>query len=405
MEWTGPAGGRAVAGFRVVVWGRGDDPRLPPPVSVVRHQAWRRWLVVACGVALLCGLPAIIAALPVPASTLTAAALRARILASSDVPYQGYAESSVDLGLPALPDLGDVSTLLDGITDQEAWYRSPSQWRADVVTSADETDTYQTSRGTFLWDYSTNLYTQVLGTEPVRLPRAADLLPPELARRLLGYASPADHLSRLPSQRVAGVAAAGLRLVPADPQTTVGAVDIWADPASGLPVEVAVIGRASTQPILVARFLDLSQSRPSLATVTPNPAPGTGFTTTVLPDISGILNGFGPPLPFRIAGMNRVAAPGGLADVAAYGTGFSRFAVLPLPYGVGERALNAAISAGAGGVNLPSGTAALIESPLLTVLLAQAQSSGPVYLLTGTVTASLLVRAASDLLNIAQEQP
>jgi len=361
---------------------------------------------VACGVALLCGLPAIVAALPVTASPLTAAALRARILASADMPYQGYAESSVDLGLPDLPDLGDVSTLLDGITDQEAWYRSPSQWRADVVTSAGETDTYQTRHGTFLWDYSSNLLTQIIGAEPVRLPRAADLLPPDLARRLLGYASPADHLSRLPSQRVAGVAAAGLRLVPADPATTVGAVDIWADPATGLPVEVAVTGRGGTQPILVARFLDLSERRPSLATVTPNLAPGVGFTTTVLPDVSGILNGFGPLLPARIAGMSRVAAPGGLADVAAYGTGFSRFAVLPLPYGVGLRALNAADDAGAGGLSLSGGTGALIATPLLTVLLAQAQSGGPVYLLTGTVTAALLVRAASDLLNIAQqEQP
>jgi hypothetical protein len=373
-------------------------------VSVVRHRAWRRWLVVACGVGLLCGLPVIVSALPVPASSLTAAALRARILASADAPYQGYAESSVDLGLPALPDLGDVSTLLDGITDQEAWYRSPTQWRADVLTSAGETDTYQTSHGTFVWDYSSNLMTQILGTQPVRLPRAADLLPPELARRLLGYASPADRLSRLPSQRVAGVAAAGLRLAPADPATTVGAVDIWADPATGLPVEVTVTGRGASRPILTARFFDLNQRRPSLATVIPNPAPDVGFTTTVLPDISGIANGFGAMLPARIAGMPRAASPGGLADVAAYGVGFSRFAVLPLPYGVGERALSAAGDAGAEGIDLASGTGALMQTPLLTVLLAQAQSGGPVYLLTGTVTAALLVRAATDLLNLAEQQ-
>jgi hypothetical protein len=342
----------------------------------------------------------------VSSSSLTAPALRARILASADVPYQGYAESSVDLGLPDLPDLGDVSTLLDGITDQEAWYLSPTQWRADVLTTAGETDTYQTSHGTFVWDYSSNLLTQILGSEPVRLPRAADLLPPDLARRLLGYASPADHLSRLPSQRVAGVAAAGLRLMPADPATTVGAVDIWADPATGLPVEVAITGRGASQPILVARFLDLTERRPALATVTPNLASGTGFTTTVLPDISGLLNGFGPLLPARIAGMSRVPAPGGLADVAAYGTGFSRFAVLPLPYGVGQRALDAASEAGAAGIDLGNGTGALIQTPLLTVALAQAEYGGPVYLLTGTVTATLLIRAASDLVNLAQqEQP
>jgi hypothetical protein len=105
--------------------------------------------VVACGVALLCGLPTIVGAWPVSASPLSAAALRARILHSADAPYQGYVESSVDLDLPSLPDLGDVSSLLDGVTDQYAWYRSPGQWRADVVTGTSETDTYQTSLGTF----------------------------------------------------------------------------------------------------------------------------------------------------------------------------------------------------------------------------------------------------------------
>jgi hypothetical protein len=94
-----------------------------------------------------------------------------------------------------------------------------------------------------------------------------------------------------------------------------------------------------------------------------------------------------------------VANPGGLQDVAAYGTGFSRFAVLPLPFRVGTSALNAAQEAGAGGISLTGGTGALIQTPLLTVLLAQSQSGGPVYLLTGTVTPAVLIRAGSGLLN------
>ena len=73
---------------------------------------------MACGVLLLCALPAVIGAWPVPASSLSAAALRARILRSADVPYQGYTESNVGLDLPSLPDLGDVSSLLDGIGSQ-----------------------------------------------------------------------------------------------------------------------------------------------------------------------------------------------------------------------------------------------------------------------------------------------
>jgi hypothetical protein len=380
--------------WRGVIDGLGE--RL---VSVVRRQAQWRWVAVVCGVALLCGLPAIVSALPVAASPLSASALRARILASGGVPYQGYAESSVDLGLPELPGLGDVTGLLDGVTDQYAWYRSPARWRADVITDAGENDTYQTGIGVFQWDYSHNLLTQIVGSQPVRLPRAADLLPPALAVRLLGFASSAAHLSRLPSRRVAGVDAAGLRLVPADAATTVGAVEIWADPADGLPVEVDVTGRGSGRPVLVARFLDLSRQRPALATVTPDPAPDVGFTTTELPDVSGILNGFGPPLPGRLAGLRRVANPGGLQDVAAYGTGFSRFAVLPLPFRVGATAMNAARDAGAGGISLANGTGALIQTPLLTVLLAQPLSGGPVYLLTGTVTPALLTTAGSGLLN------
>jgi hypothetical protein len=354
--------------------------------------------VVACGVVLLCVLPAIIAVWPVPDSPMSAAALRARILASGSVPYSGYVESSVSLGLPDLPDLGQVSTLLDGITDQYTWYLSASQWRSDVITTGGESDTYQTSQGTFLWDYSSNLLTTVVGAQPFRLPRAADLLPPALALRLLSYASPADHISRLPSERMAGVDAAGLRLVPADKVTTVGAIDVWADPANGLPVEVTVTGRGGTQPVLVTRFLDLNESRPSLATVTPNPAPGVGLTTTQLPDISGLLNGFGAALPAQLAGAPQVPVPGGLTDVAAYGSGFARFAVLPLPYSTGQSALNAADIAGAGGVALSGGTGALVRTPLLNLLLAESPQGGPVYLLTGTVTASLLVTAGSDLL-------
>jgi hypothetical protein len=368
-------------------------------VTVVRRQAQRRWLAVACGLALLCGLPAIVDAWPVPNSPLSATALRARILGSADVPYQGYVESNVDLDLPSLPDLGEVSSLLDGVTDQYAWYRSPGQWRADVITQSGEDDTYQTSQGTFQWSYSANLMTQIIGAQPVRLPRAADMLPPALALRLLSFASSGTRISRLPSQRVAGVGAAGLRLLPDDPDSTVRAVDIWADPANGLPVEVDVITQGSTKPILVTRFLDLSESRPSLADVTPAPAPGVGTTVTALPDVSGIVDRFGPPLPEQIAGMSRVPAPSGLADVAAYGAGFSRFAVLPLPSRVGQSALSAAESAGAGGVSLSGGTGALVATPLLTVLLAQSQFGGPVYLLTGPVTPSLLVHAGSDLLN------
>jgi hypothetical protein len=351
---------------------------------------------VATGTALLGLLPAVVAALPVPASALTAAQLRARILRSGGISYQGYAESDVDLDLPALPDLGDITALLDGSTDQYVWYRSPDQWRADVLTTAGEDDTYVTSRGTFIWSYASDLMTRIEGTQPVRLPRAADLLPPALATRLLGFAGRADSISRLPSRRIAGIDAAGLRLVPASPATTIGAVDVWADPASGLPLQVSLYGRGAGGPLLVSRFLDVSLRTPSVADVTPDPAPDVGFTVTGLADVSGVLGGFGPPLPGQLAGLRRVASPAGLPDLAAYGDGFARFVVLPLPPRIGAEAISTASAAGAS-IQMPDGTAELVTTPLLTVLLSGPQG-GPVYLFTGAVTARLLEAAATQLL-------
>jgi hypothetical protein len=381
--------------------------------------AWRRWSVVVGGTALLCALPAVVAALPVPASSISAPALQARILASARVPYEGYAESTANLGLPELPDLHNVSLLLDGTTDQYVWYRSPSYWRADDVTGPNltgiaESDTYADGGVTYLWNYGTNLLTQVTGAEPVRLPRAPDLLPPALARRVLDTAGHADRISRLPARRIAGVDAAGLRLVPTGTGTTISAVEIWADPASGLPLEVRISSRGMAQPVLTSTFLELSRTQPSLTAVTPHPAPDVGLTTTKLPDVDGVLNGDGDgdhdgtPFPSQLGGLRHVPVPGSPPGVAIYGTGFSRFVLLPLPRGVGTDALNSAIQAGADSVTLPAPAGgqggpqvpdALIQTPLLTVLMVRAGFHHAVFLFTGAVTPAVLENSASALVN------
>jgi hypothetical protein len=367
-------------------------------VSVVSRQAWLRWAAVVGGTAVLCALPVVVGALPVPQSPISATALRARILASGHVPYQGYAESTVSLGLPSLPDLSGVSMLLDGTTDQYTWYRSPAHWRAEVSTPAGEDDTYQAGASTYLWDYSRNLLTRIVGSEPVRLPRAADLLPPALGRRLLALAAGSARFSRLPSRRIAGVDAAGLQVRASDPRTTIAAVDVWADPVTGLPVAVQVLARGSGRPAVTSAFLQLSETRPALSVVTPHPAPGVGTTTTAIPEVSGILDGIGPPLPGRLAGFARTPILDDLTSIAAYGTGFSRFVVIPLPGRVGTQALSTVLGSGLAQVRLPDGTAVVIRTPLLTVVLARSTFGGPVFLLAGPVTPVMLLRAASGVL-------
>ncbi len=366
-------------------------------MAALRRQALRRWAVVAAGVAVLCALPAVIAALPVRASALSAAQLRARIAASAEVSYQGYAQSYVDLGLPSLPDLGNVISLLDGNTNQYVWYRSPGRWRADQLTAAGENDIYQTSRGTYQWNYTNNQLIRITGAQPVRLPQAPDLLPPDLARRLVGFASRATRFTRLPTQRIAGVDAAGLRLVPVDSASTISAVEIWADPRTGLPVEVKVFGQGVTAPVLVSRFLDVKLATPAPAALTPQPGPGIDLSTTTLPDATGVLNGFGPPLP----GQPRLDTPRceSLRPMPTWPRTERDSRDLPwcrCPRASAAAVLSAASAVGVT-ITIANGTAVVVETPLITMLLVRAPT-GPVYLLTGAVTASRLEYAAASLL-------
>lgn len=224
-------------------------------MRVVTRQAARGWAAVAAAAAVLAALRSAIAALPAGSSAISAQTLRARIMASARLPYQGYAERTASLALPDLPALRSVVRLLDGTTDQCAWYRSPAYWRSQQLTAAGEDDVYQVGSATCQWIYAYGLLTRTTGPQPVRLPQAPDLLLPALARRLLGLAAPADRLARLPSALVAGVDAAGLRLTVASAATTVSTADIWADPAGGLPVKVQVFARGAARPNGLAMVL------------------------------------------------------------------------------------------------------------------------------------------------------
>src|SRR6266545_7455532 len=199
-------------------------------------RPWR-WLVLLGAVALLAALPPVVAALPVSAPPRSAAELLAKVRGSTATPYQGYAESRASLGLPDLPVVGRQTALLGAITRIRAWVASPTLWRVDELTAIGERDLYQNESGTLEWDSGSNRVERTIGEPVVRFARAADLLPPELGRRLAA-ASAADEARLLAPRRVAGVDALGLRITPRSTSTTVGRVELWSDPSSGLPVRV-----------------------------------------------------------------------------------------------------------------------------------------------------------------------
>jgi len=367
--------------------------------TVVRTQARRRWLVVGAVAVALVAAPGAVAALPVGTPAIDVASLVARIRASAGQPFQGYAVSTGSAGLPALPQLSDVSNLFNGDTRMRIWYASAQRWRVDVIDTSTERDTYQLAGRQIVWDYGRRQLTELDGVPPVRLPQGSDLTPPDLARRLLA-ATEADPHTALPPRRIAGITAAGVRITPASPNTTVGRVDIWADPASGLPLAVSVTGRGATAPVLTTRFLDVALRTPAEAVLSPPPvAAGIGYTVTDAQDVVQALRSRRPrPLPDVLAGQARsdrtvVDVPG----VAVYGTGLAQFAVLAVPRQVGFDAMHQAVRGGGVQLQFPDGDGVLIHTPLLSVLAMDAHPVRANYLVAGFVDPALLKQAGAEL--------
>lgn len=353
----------------------------------------RRWVLVAAGTAAVVGAAAV--TLPAGGSDEPAEALRGRVLAGTP-PHVGYAESTGRLGLPEIPALERVTALFTGVTQVRAYVAGPDLWRVDELTPAGERDTYRRDGREFLWDFGANQLTTVTGETPVRLPRAADLVPSELARRLVGLTR-ADPVTSLDPRRVAGWSAAGFRITPADPDTTVGRIDVWCDPASGLPLRVEVAARSDDRPLLFTEFLEVALTTPDDRTLTPAVPPGAGSVTAEAADLAGALRQLdAAEPPARLAGRERVPLGSGLPGVGVYGAGVAGFVLVPASRGIADRVIDGAASAGGVTVEVPVGRAARLSTPLLSVVARGGIRRGGV-LLAGTVAPQVLEQAVREL--------
>jgi hypothetical protein len=362
--------------------------------TIVRTQARRRWSIVLAAVVLLTSVPIAINKWPARATDIRTGALRERIAASARQPYQGYAQSIGLLPLPPLPNLEQVTALVSARTEMRTWYAARDRWRVDVIDGGSERDLYQAPDAQYIWDYGANQLSKIVGDQPIRLPRAADLTPPDLARRLLDVAT-GDRFAALAGKRVAGLAAAGLRIVPSTPATTVSHIDIWADPGTGLPLQAEVTAKGGVRPVFVTRFLEVHLSAPAAEVLTPpTPRPGMGFTVSDAPDILSALYRRRPVLlPDRLAGSPRRGTVAGQSVAGVYGTGLAQFVAVALPGRFGSQAYHKVATFGQD-VKVPAGSAALISTGLLTVLVVHAQRT---FLVAGFVQPAVLRQVAADL--------
>ncbi|MGI8434742.1 MAG: hypothetical protein ACR2LE_08415 [Nocardioidaceae bacterium] len=351
----------------------------------------RRWCAVTFGVVVLVSIPVALQARPAHEVGSSATELLAQATSSTSVPYSGYVESRGTLQLPISDQFTDVADLLGGKTTMRVWWRSADLWRVDSLDVTGETDLYHSRTQTTSWDYEHNRASLSKHVD-VRLPQSADLLPPELARRLLEDVTAAEVRPIAPT-RVAGVDAQGLRLTPSAHQSSIDHVDLWLEPSTGLPVKVAVFGDGQTTAAVETAFVDLDLSEPSLSQTTLTLSPSAELERDDIVDIAAAANRYSPlAAPRSLAGLDR--RRDGLGAVGLYGEGATLLVAIPL-WDHAAVPLRDQLHSTPGAVETPIGTR-LAASPLNLVLTTPEFENGS-WLLAGTVTPQALRRAAAHI--------
>ena len=235
------------------IWLRKGHVSVDPPVerstgwafrrTVVKVTPFRRWCVVALGTVVVVVTPFVLRALPTTDSYLSAARLLDNVRASQDLGWSGLVETDGALQLPDADRFSDVGALLGEQTRLRVWWRDADHWRVDQLLAAGETDLVNKGARTVEWDYE-HAEATISRDPDIRLPRSADLVPPELAQRFLRGVEDGD-VTRLPVRRVAGASAPGLRIVPSSELSSIEHLDLWSDPDSGVPLRVEVYAGAN----------------------------------------------------------------------------------------------------------------------------------------------------------------
>ncbi len=347
---------------------------------------------MAVGVSALVSLPLAVGALPARSDARSADELVAAVRRSGTVGYSGYAEAVGGLSLPLSADFSGIADLFGDRARLRVWWRGEQDWRVDTVQATGETGLRRDVEGLWTWEYERG--TALRTTDPaVRLPRAADLEPAALGRRLLSEARPGE-VERLPARRIADRGAPGLRLRPADPGTTVERVDVWVDGATGVPLRVEVYGTGAARPVVETAYLDFRADRPAAGTTRFAPPYPGRVRRELNPDLAASINVFSPVVPpLELAGLPVRTRVEGLGSVGTYGTGLTVLVAVPLPGRV-SRPLREQLT-GTPGIT-ETGTGLRLTAGPLSLLLTTPPGRRS-WLLTGTVDAATLDRAAAQI--------
>jgi hypothetical protein len=373
-----------------------------------RIRAQWRWAVVAGVVAGLIAVPVVSASWPVTDPGVDTATLVERIADSDETAYVGLFASRGGLRLPDLGRYDDEVAPFATTSRVRVWYAAPDSWRADELLIGAERSVRREPGRVVTWDSGTRRARTAPrpdlaeGTEPLRIPRLMDLAPAELGRRMVRELrdDPDVVVERVAPRRVAGVDASGIAFRPADPsasQSTIDAVEVWADASTGVVVAVE-IETGGVAPAFETAWVELDLLPdgivPAREVLRFDPeAAGVPFIVDATIDPIETVSGFSiGTYPDTLAGLPR--RTGGAAGVATYGDGLALVTVVALPPGALGRP-------GRGVYALPTssrpwgGEARVLSTSLVNAQLTT--SDGLDVLVAGTVTTAELDRIVGEL--------
>jgi hypothetical protein len=360
-----------------------------PTVAAVKG----RWLIVLTTAAALVLTPIVINARSTRSSEISVAALAQRVQGSGGIGWSGFVQSSGTLDVPDSESFANLAQLLGESNNLRVWWRDADNWRVDRIRSTGETDLFRQGEYSIRWVFESETAT-ISPVSKIRLPDASDLLPPPLGRSMLQGARE-DELTSLPPRRIAGIDAAGLRLVPAETGTSVGQVDVWADPQSGLPLQVELYGAAEARPVLRTALRELTLGTPDVGTTRFAGAAGIQVNYEESVDVAAAANAFAPgDLPASLGGLRSRTGEDPSA-VGIYGRGPTTLIALPLRREVAGP-LRQRLRDSAAAQETDVGTVSRVGP--VGLMVTPYRGDGSRFLLAGTVTPEALTRAATDLL-------
>jgi outer membrane lipoprotein-sorting protein len=268
--------------------------RVSPRASAV--------VVVAVALAMIVGGVVAGNAQPTPPALapLTAPQLLSKLITASEATtsppsFSGEASSSVNLGLPQIPEgLGGASSsgladLLMGDQTYKVW-RSPDGLRIANLLRAGERDLVVNATDAWFWDSQTQTAKHLTYDGAVLQKRAAAeqqaVTPPDpatLATKIVRRLAPFADLSVTSNRWVAGEPTYTLVLTPTSSSTLVGSIEVALGANNWMPLQIQVFAKGVGSPAISVGFTSISFGSvdPSMFDFTP-PA-GATVTTTPVP--------------------------------------------------------------------------------------------------------------------------